>query len=198
VARAADRTHRRAQRRLYDQVAATLAALIDALQDPRAQTAMDIYNRAATRTVGGGQRRAAQLAFAYLATLAPPVQPASVERALRGVLVDSGSAVARSPILNLWSALDEGTPVAQAKQAAGSYAGALASNDLAVAERGGLDEGARASGERIVGWRKELDPNCCDWCQQVADERVYRSADSVPFHERDRCSAAPVFAGEED
>jgi hypothetical protein len=197
MSRQADQTHRRAQRWLGELTAARLKAVIAALPDPRDQTAMDTYNTAAVPIVAGGQHRSAQLALAYLAAVAAPRTPASVDRALRGVLVTGDSPVTRSPILRMWSLIDHGQPAQEAAVAAGSYAEALASNDLQVAEHAGLEEGARVAGERIVGWRKELDPGCCDWCQLVGAERIYKAADTVPFHERDRCSVSPVLAGEE-
>jgi hypothetical protein len=192
---AADRAHRRAQTRLADQLQAALAALIGALPEPRAQTAMELYNRQAVRLVGGGQRRAAQLALAYVGRLVaadPGKAPASVGRALAEVAIDGESPVARSPVLRLWSLIDAGERVDQAREAAGSYAGALATGDLQAAERAALAEGARAGEREPIGWTKELSGDACDWCQSVAAD-VYRSPDEVPFHERDRCSVAPIF-----
>lgn len=156
---------------------------------------MDAYNRAAAPVVAGGQHRAAQLAVAYIATQAQPRSTPALGVALRDLIVTRASPVTRSPILRLWSLIDDGHAVAEAQGAAGSYAEALASNDLQVAERAGLNEGARVAGERVVGWRKALDPGCCAWCQRLA-VGTYRSAESVPFHERDRCSVAPILKGE--
>lgn len=201
MARQADRAHRLAQQRLSDAVERRLAALLLALPDPREQRAMDAYNAVAAPTVAGGQRQAAQLAIGYLAAVAPPTKAASLDRALDGVLVNAASAVARSPVLRLWSLLDDGLDEREAREAAGSYAGGLATNDLKVAQYGGLEEGARVSGGRVRGWRKEVHPGCCEWCRVVSGEsvgrvKVYKRADTVSFHDRDRCSAAPVLRGE--
>jgi hypothetical protein len=193
---ALDRQHRKAQRRLGAATEQSLRRIITGLPEPESQSAMTLYSRSATPLVAGAQTRSAGLALAYMGRTAKPQRTPSLQRALRGVIVTTASPVATSPVLRLWAQLEEGVTPAEAALVAASYAWALASNDLAVAERGGLDEGASASGQRIIGWRKEVDPDCCDWCQLVANERLYSSADSVPFHERDQCSAAPVLEGE--
>ena len=198
MARAADQVHRRAQVRLAEVTAARLKAVLERLPDPTGQEAMDDYNRAAVPIVAGGQTRAAQVAVGYIATLAAPTRTPSVARAVRGVLVDKDAPVARSPVLRLWKLVEEGSAIADAVTAAGSYAEALASNDLQAAQHAGLEEGASSAGQRIVGWMKELDPECCDWCRLVGEERVYYRADTVSSHERDKCSVRPVFEGEEE
>jgi hypothetical protein len=193
---AVDRAHRRAQRQLGVVVERRLRGLIAGLPEPEAQSAMTLYNRTATPLVAGAQMQSASLAIAYVGRRAKPRRAPSIGRALRGVAIDAASPVATSPILRLWGLVEQGATVSEAQLAAASYAWGLASNDLAVAERGGLEEGGAVAGERVIGWRKEVDPSCCDWCQLVADERIYSSADSVPFHERDQCSVAPVFESE--
>lgn len=170
--------------------------MLQALPAPRAQQSMDAWNIAAMRTVAGGQRQAAYFAFAYLAQLRAMRRAPSLERALEGVLVTRSSPVASSPVLRLWRLLDEGQEEAVAVTDAGNYAAWLSSNDLQVAQRGGLNEAASASGGRIVGWQKELSASACDWCQTVGAERLYSSADAVPFHANDTCGVSPVF-GEE-
>lgn len=170
--------------------------MLSALDDPRAQSSMNAYNAASAALVGGAQRRSAQLAIAYVVVGRPVVQTPSLKRALASVLVSRESPVTRSPMLRLWRELDAGIVPSLAIATAAQYASALASTDLQVAERGGLAEGAEATGERIVGWRKELSGDPCPWCEEVADE-VFRSADAVPFHANDQCAVAPVFEGEE-
>jgi hypothetical protein len=130
--------------------------------------------------------------MAYVAGLRAPTRPASIARALEGIAVTKESPVTRSPVLRLWKLLDEGTAATAAISAAQSYAGALASTELLVAERGGLGEGGRASGARIAGWRKEPGPTACEWCLTVSSD-LYRTPDAVPFHERDSCSVSPEF-----
>jgi hypothetical protein len=180
-----------------------LKALIEALPEPEAQAAMDAYAPAAARVVAGGQHRSATLGMAYVGKIAPraPAKTApTVERALAGLLVDESSPVARSPVLRLWKRLGEGVDPAEAKREAAAYAEELGSNDLQAAERGGLQEGARASGRKVKGWRKVLSTSPCEWCRSIAgtagssgQSGRYKQAETVPFHERDRCGVAPVF-----
>jgi hypothetical protein len=67
---------------------------------------------------------------------------------------------------------------------------------MQAAQRAGADAAAGVSSERIVGWRKDVVDDCCDWCHLVGDERIYRGADTVPFHDGDRCGVAPVYSDE--
>lgn len=197
----ADREHRRAQARLADATGERLAALIAALPDPEAENAIELFAPQAARVVSGGQERAARFAIAYVSKLSPPTRartPASVTRALEGVVVDQSSPVARSPILRLKALLADGEDELEARRASASYANGLASGDLQAAERGGLTEGARAGARRVVGWRKSLAPNACSWCQTIASGGGrYRAPETVPFHQRDECGVAPVFEDEE-
>jgi hypothetical protein len=161
---------------------------------------MDAYNRRAYLIVAGAQVRSAQVAIAYMSLVVPfdrtrPTPTAASAIAAAGVAVTAASPVARSPILRLWHLIDDGAGEAEAKLAASSYADELASTDLHVAQRAGLESGARAGHRRIDGWRKDLSADACDWCRLVAG-RTYRSADSVPFHSRDNCSVAPVLEEE--
>jgi hypothetical protein len=201
VSAADDRKHRRAQERLARETARRLSALIVALPDPEADDALELYGPQAARVVGGGQERSASFAIAYVSKNAPRARgksPASVQRALTDVLVTEESPVARSPVLRLKSSLADGTELSIAQQEAASYAEALSSGDLQAAERGGLSEAARASGRRIHGWRKVLSSSPCEWCSRVASTTGrYKSPETVPFHERDRCGVAPVFESEE-
>jgi len=195
-----DRRHRFVQERLSTALEAALMAVLLRLPEPSSDAAFGLYERHALRLVGGAQRRSASFAMAYVAGLSPPsplTDPPSTERALAAVAVDAGSPVARSPVLRLLARLADGDDELVARRAAGSYAGELGSGDLHAAERGGLDEAARAGTRRIVGWRKELSPNPCPWCVTIASGGGrYRRADTVPFHPRDRCSVAAVFADE--
>jgi hypothetical protein len=198
MARASDRAHRLAQKQLDALAGRSLTSLLASLDaEPGNQTAMDTYNLASLRVVGGLQRRSAQLAFAYVRTISAPTRPPSLNRALEGVAVDDQSPVTRSPVLRLWREVGQGIERAAAVQTASAYAATLASNDLAVAERGGLAEAGDAADMPIRGWRKELAANACEWCILVGAERIYNEADTVPFHANDECSVAPVFVGED-
>jgi hypothetical protein len=195
-----DRRHRFVQERLSTTLETALMALLLRLPEPSTEQAFELYARQAARLVGGAQRRSATFAMAYVAQLSPPspvVEPPTAERALDGVAVTPASPVARSPVLRLLARLKDGDDELVARRAAGSYAGELGTGDLQAAERGGLDEAARAGTRTIRGWRKELSPEPCEWCAMIASGGGrYRRADTVPFHPRDRCGVAPVFADE--
>lgn len=194
---AVDIAHRAAQVGLRERVGSGLGALLANLPEPESQAAMEAYSRAALPLVAGGQRSAAMLALAYMERVAPG-RGASLERALRGVQVDAEAPVVRSPVLRLWGLLADGADPSEATAASASYADALASGDLQVAERSGLMEGASASGREVIGWRKQLAGSACEWCRLVGFERVYNSAETVPFHDRDSCGVAPVLGAESE
>jgi hypothetical protein len=187
--------HRLAQRRLDEQTSAKLAAMLRSFDDPTSQASFDAYNLAAAKLVGGAQRRAAQLALVYFQSFGRYSSPPIVERAIKDVRVDRESPVTRSPMLRIAKLVGEGLVVAAAVDQAARYAGSLSSNDLQVAQRGGLAEGASVSSRDVIGWTKELSGDACAWCQEVA-EGVYGDPDGVPFHENDQCAVTPVFAGE--
>jgi hypothetical protein len=199
----ADQAHRVAQERLAAETSRRLSALIAALPEPEQQAAMELYAPQAARLVAGGQHQSAKFSMAYVGRLAPRARgqaPPTIERALTGTLVDESSPVARAPVLRLWKRLGEGVELEEAKREAASYAEELSSGDLQAAERGGLTEGARASGKRIKGWRKVLSSSPCEWCRAVAgtagssgQSGRYKAAENVPFHPRDHCGVAPVF-----
>lgn len=183
--------HRLRQHRLAEVVGGRLAGMLGALPD-LSDEQLARYMSAAYPTVRGGQAHAAQLSAAYIATL---LHSRRVQRDLTGALEESGVAVAAdsrslvAPVLRARSLVGEGTKLGAALVVAGSYAKGLSSNDLQAASRVGLDTASR--GERVGGWTKDVNPECCDWCQEVGDG-VYASADSVPFHDNDRCSVSPV------
>jgi hypothetical protein len=200
MAPAQDRRHRLAHERLSTALEHALMALLLRLPDPSSEAAFALYAAQSTRLVGGAQRRSATFAMTYLAQLSPPaatVEPPSVDRALHGVAVTLESPVARSPVLRLLARLKDGDDEPLARRAAGSYAGELGTGDLHAAQRGGLDEAARAGTREIRGWRKELSPEPCEWCATIASGGGrYHRADTVPFHPRDHCGVAPVFFDE--
>jgi hypothetical protein len=192
---ALDQRHRQAQIRLAGTVSARLAAILTTIPEIQSQQAMETYSGEAARLVAGGQHRSAQLALAYVIKLSPPAPgklPPTVDRALQGKLVDTYSPVATSPMLKVWGLMAEGEEEALARAAGASHADGLASGDLQVAQRSGLEEGARAGARPIKGWAKQLSGSACEWCREVAGQ-VFSDPDSVPFHQRDRCSVGPVF-----
>ena len=189
--------HRRAQQQLQTELEQNLELLIQTLPD-LGQDNLEWYARNAALRTAATQTRSAQLGAGYVLTLLGPDSPTrrqrrtiDIEAALEGVRVDASSPVAVAPVLRARS-LETELGLELAKGEAGTYAAQLGSGDVQAAQRAGLDAGAASSGVRIGGWTKELGPTACPWCQAVSGERVYGSASSVPFHDNDRCSVAPV------
>jgi hypothetical protein len=192
---ALDQRHRRRQAELAQRVAARLGLYVGNLETLD-ETELAAYGAAAYPVVAGGQARAASLAAGYGVALArrrPEAIDVSGALEASGVLVAPDSRSLVAPVLRARLLVSEGQSKAAALAAAASYAHALSSNDLQAAQRVGLDEGVSAVGARVAGYQKELSPDACEWCQLTA-ERTYSSADSVPFHDRDACSVAPVLA----
>lgn len=195
--------NRSGQRQLANDVAATLSQTLARLPD-LSDESLDHYVKRAYPVLVGGQRASANLAAAYsvaLARLERPRAPTSSEvdlvAAMRSadVLVTPESRSLPAPVLRARALVADGQTRAQGLTAASSYAGALASNDLQAAQRVGLQEGAATMSLGVVGYRKDLDADACEWCAEVANE-VYGNADAVPFHDRDRCAVSPVLEGE--
>lgn len=195
--------NRAGQRQLANDVSTLLSSTLAALPD-LSDESLDRYVKRAYPVLVGGQRASANLAAAYsvaLARLERPRAPTAPEvdlvAAMRSadVLVTPESRSLPAPVLRARALVGDGQTRAQALSAASSYAGALASNDLQAAQRVGMQEGAATMALKVVGYRKDLDGEACDWCLEVANE-VYRDAEAVPFHDRDRCAVSPVLEGE--
>jgi len=193
-----DERHRLAQRLLSAQVDRALAGLVDQL-DTLSEAELAAYHDAAYPIVAGGQRQAATYGAGYGLELTrqPGVQPTALELAgalqRSGVMVTPESRSLVAPVLRTRRLVNEGATLGEAKQQAATYAAELASGDLNAAQRVGIDEGAAAGGADVAGYRKETGGDACDWCRGVADDRLYSSADSVPFHAHDRCSVSVVL-----
>jgi hypothetical protein len=184
-------THRQRQQQTQATVGAMLARLVRALPD-LSDDAAELYVARAVPVIVAGQRNAAALAAGYVRAAAPTLRrDRPPDLSLGALAVTAETPWVASPIIRGRAKLAQGLAWAEALDAAGAYAGELASGDLQRAMRFGLDAGADAVGAR-VRWRKELSGGACPWCVTVA-AGSYTSADSVPFHEHDRCSVAPEF-----
>jgi hypothetical protein len=205
-----DAQHLARQTAIQDGVKRTLGILLGAMPD-LGEPALADYVDGAYPVVAGGQHAAGDTAAGYIRVIAAararargrrlvPRRPTDVEAALlkAGVLVEPDSRSLVAPVLRARALVDEGELVPAAMQAAASYAGALSSNDLQAAQRVGLDEGAKSSGLEVHGWVKSLGPGACSWCSTIADN-VYDDADSIPWHDGDRCGVEPSLddAGED-
>lgn len=197
-----DRRYRDRQRALVDGVARVLGTTLLALPD-LSQDSIDAYVARAYPTVAGGQNAAATNAAGYMTALVRPTtrgRRATINVGLAllrsGVLVTPDSRSLVAPMLRARRWVADGETSTKAILAAASYANALSSNDLARAQRVGLDTGAEASGAKITGWLKDPGGDACEWCQTVSGQ-TYSSPEDVPFHDRDRCSVIPDLEGDE-
>lgn len=204
-----DEQHRVRQRAIQAGVGASLGALLGAMETLDEQELAD-YVDGAYPIVAGGQQETAETAVGYIGVIAvararargrrytphrPPDPAAALTRTGVAVTPDSRSLVA--PVLRARALVDDGQALSAAIEAASSYAAGLSSNDLQAAQRVGLTEGADASGLKVHGWRKGLGPAACSWCQAIAD-KVYALADSIPFHDNDRCGVEPELDDSEE
>lgn len=193
-----DERHRQRQRVISALVGGRLEALLVTMRD-LGEDELARYVDSAYPTVAGGQRVSAETAANYASVLAGPRRPrrpVDVEGALAkaGVLVSSESRSVVAPVLRARHLVDEGEAQSAALRTAAGYAGQLSGADLQAAMRVGVDEGAQASGLEVGGWRKAPGGDACEWCQSIADN-VYDDADSVPFHDGDKCGVEPDLEG---
>lgn len=198
-----DELHQRAQQQLREATGNAVAGVVNSITlEDRSPQVIAGYRTATSRLTAGGQRAAAQLALAYLAAYAPPVEEADVGEALDGVGVSASSASSVAGLLRLWRMVDDGDDEADAREAAGNYAAGVAADELHAAERAGLDEGARAGDMEGLRWRLEPNAGACEWCLFIASTGArYLEAESVPVpHSPDnashpggicQCSVAP-------
>ena len=199
----ADTLHRQAQNHLQRVVGGTVAGMLGVVTLDRSQDVRSGYAAATPRVVSAGQWQAAQLAAAYVAAYAPPVREVDLAGAIDLATPDSPNSVVG--LLRLWSLLDDGEEESAAREAAGSYAGGLASADLQGATRSGLDEAASAA-EREPRWRLEPNPGACEWCRFSAETGArYLDASSVPVphaaggeHPGGACLCTPAPEFEEE
>lgn len=129
--------------------------------------------------------RAASATAGYLAAiLEEPVTPATVI-----VEPDWDSA-----FIALRRSLANGHDFATAVESGRLRSEAVGSNAVVSTSRRAADE---VAGPRIVGWRRTLSGNACQWCSTVATQR-YHSAESADFgHDHCHCAVVPIF-GEAD
>jgi hypothetical protein len=177
-------------------VAANVAAASTA---DRSAEIRDAYAATTARIVTGGQRQAAMIAAAWVASYAPvDLSHFSVDADLAPHLMAPDDSAAIVGLLRLWSLVDEGEDEAQARADAGLWAGGIAGGHVLEAERVGADAAAHATGRR-PRWRKVPNDDACDWCLKVADGGFrYWEAETVPFHAAPgggvcRCGIEPEF-----
>lgn len=192
-----DALHVRAQGRVQDAVGGTVTRLTHAIPLEPTEEAHVAYTTAVSRVVSGGQRKAFQLALAYINAYYPPVLPVDKSAV---AYASPQSPTAGAGWDSLFTELGQGVAEAEARATAGSVAGGTAQSTVQTAQRVGLDEGARVT-DREPRWRLEPNAGACDWCQFIASTGArYLSAVTVPVpHSRDNprhpggpCGCAPA------
>ena len=96
-----------------------------------------------------------------------------------------------APFLAHWKALKDGSMWADALAVGSARAEAVGTDLVTGASR---ELAAMANPTGIVGWRRVLTGNSCDWCGPIARQR-YKSAESATFgHDHCDCIIAPIYA----
>ncbi len=179
---------RRAQRRLSLLRQATALALIrlwDGLPDHH-EEAQPRWSALASPVVLAAQSRAIDTQIAYLrARLGEDI---TFDRAQ---LLALSTVDLSDPFISLAVSLRDGESLRAALKAGRERTQDLA--DTAVSHASRSANTAADGHRRIVGWRRVLTGDSCDWCVTVAGQR-YRSAESAAFgHEACNCSVAPII-----
>lgn len=112
-------------------------------------------------------------------------------------LVPARSPDPREPFTAMWRAMKEGQSFDEALQVGQSAASQAITSHLNQASRQTGDQWAKASGAKVVGWRRVLDGSSCEWCALVSTQR-YRSSESASFgHHGCGCGVIAII-GERD
>lgn len=154
------------------------------------------FTAVATRVVDAGQRRTVAVTAAYLSRLTGSPVPALDVSALTGAAVRGGtdpSVVYERPFVQVWSALADGKPYADAVDAAGARAATAADTDVSLSMRATADAASQEFERRVVGWERVMDPDACAFCAAASTQR-YSSALLEPLHANCQCGVAPVFS----
>ena len=146
----------------------------------------------AQELVAPAQTTVAELAAGYVSTAAG-ADPLVLEgtyttAALRGTPVEE---VYRRPFVQLWNAVANGKDLHDALDAARARAGALASDDVSLADRHAMRE-AMGKVDGITGYRRVLSGRNCVLCATAATKR-YHVRDLLPIHTHCDCGIAPIF-----
>lgn len=177
------------QQALAQRVAGALALL---LREPNPSDEFAAaYAHASARVHVAGRSGAASLTAGYVRLAqalrgARPLAPIELPR----FEPEPGGWSELGPIVSLRANLAEGVPWTSAVELARGVASQRSARALQEASRLGGDVAARAYPTR-PRWAKAPDGEACDWCLEIAGQE-YRSAESVPSHDGDRCSVEIV------
>lgn len=137
--------------------------------------------------VEGGRAEAVDLTTAYLAELTGET-PKTFDPA---VFIEPAY---EAPFLRTWKHLSDGQPWDQARAGATSQAESMA---VDAVQSGGIERMTH-SGLKIVGYRRVVTPDACDWCRLVSTQR-YHTAHTASFghgrgkHNNCHCTVVAIF-----
>jgi hypothetical protein len=145
--------------------------------------------------VRAGQERSIALTAAYAANVLN-VSPVGVDtpriiESLRGG-VSSADVYAR-PFVTVRSAIYSVGIAAAVIKGANRMMG-TATMDVQMASRDALGPLASALGQRVTGWTRVADPNCCDFCIEL-DGITTGVDEPQPLHNNCGCTATPEVQG---
>lgn len=171
-------------RRLGTRSGAVLADMWDQL-DSYDASAHAAWQAQAAPVVAASQSQASGLAAAYVATLAAAPMP-SVDVAAGPDLLD--------PFIALGGALNRGLTFETAQELGRSRAEAVGAESVQWTARQAVGEAA-AGTRGVVGWRRVLEGDSCEWCALVSTQR-YSTAAAASLgnqHTRCDCDVVPII-----
>lgn len=131
----------------------------------------------------GAQRQSASMTAAFLAASTGGLPVGADMAVVTGAAVRAGvepAEVYRRPFVQVWSALAEETPYADAVAQGGQRARSTAGMDVQLSMRATLaDVGAR--NPRILGYQRVPDAGACKLCKTIARQR-YTVRQLMPLH----------------
>lgn len=197
-------------RRLHATYAATLAAVRRRVQlftrnlwaslPGYDEPDIDRFTATIVPVVRGGQRQVANLTDAYLATMARLVLGAGTLTGVPDAVLDAIRPVPpaeayRRAGVTVWAALAAGAAYPDAVGKGGARAESTAVTDLQLAATHASRHVLTAD-RRATGYRRVTNGRCCDLCEQASD-RIYRTGDLLPIHNRCTCTVEPVYRAED-
>jgi hypothetical protein len=146
--------------------------------------------------VRAGQQRASSMTSAYLSRKlnVPPVAVPLNEVVAR---VRNGTPMAevyRRPFVEVWGDLHDNQSWADAVQSGGKRAFSISGMDVLLAFTAAMVvfSAVRGAGERVVGYQRISDPNCCEYCSML-DGVVTGPDEPMPIHNNCGCTADPLL-----
>ena len=153
------------------------------------------WQQAILPVVLGSQIQSAALTNAFLAgELERPPLPLDITK-LTAAAVRGGTSPAevyRRPFVEVWTALRDGVPWADAVKRGRDRATGAAATDVQLSMRATLREVGQLD-ELILGYARKPDPDACDFCKLVAGRR-YTVEQLLPIHTRCGCGVEVITA----